>query len=90
MIPSAALLETVGQPSVYLLRGTSVTRRQVERGNTYQGKVEIVSGLSVGDSVVVAGQNMLRDGATVRIVRAPSGDAPRPDLRAQSTPQVTQ
>ena len=90
MIPSTALIETVGQPAVFLLRGTSVSRRSVQRGNTYEGRVEIVSGLTVGDSVVVAGQNMLRDGATVRIVRAPSGDVSNPDIRAQSTPQVTQ
>jgi RND family efflux transporter MFP subunit len=90
MIPAAALIETVGQPAVFLLRGTSVTRRTVERGESYQGRVEIRNGLAVGDSIVVAGQNMLRDGATVRVVRAPSGDVAQPDISAQSTPQVTQ
>jgi membrane fusion protein (multidrug efflux system) len=90
MIPAAALIETVGQPAVFLLRGASVTRRTIERGESYQGRVEIRNGLAVGDSVVVAGQNMLRDGATVRVVRAPSGDVAQPDISAQSTPQVTQ
>ena len=41
MIPSAALIETVGQPAVFLLRGNSVSRRTVERGESYQGRVEI-------------------------------------------------
>ena len=90
MIPSAALIETVGQPAVFLLRGNSVSRRTVERGESYQGRVEIRSGLAIGDSVVVAGQNMLRDGATVRVVRTPAGDVAQPEISDQSTPQVTQ
>jgi RND family efflux transporter MFP subunit len=90
MIPAAALIETVGQPAVYLLSGTSVSRRTVERGESYQGRVEIRNGLVVGDSVIIAGQNMLRDGATVRVVRPPAGDVAQPNISAQSTPQVTQ
>lgn len=90
MIPATALIETVGQPAVYLLRGTTVTRRTVERGEAYQGRVEVRNGIDVGDSVVVAGQNNLRDGATVRVVRSPAGDAAQPGISAQSTPQVTQ
>jgi membrane fusion protein (multidrug efflux system) len=90
MIPASALIETVGQPAVFLLHGTSVTRRTVERGESYSGRVEIRNGLAVGDSVIVAGQNMLRDGATVRVVRAPAGDVPQADISTQSTPQVTQ
>ena len=90
MIPATALIETVGQPAVYLLRGTTVTRRTVERGEAYQGRVEVRNGIDVGDSVVVAGQNNLRDGATVRVVRTPAGDAAQPGISAQSTPQVTQ
>jgi RND family efflux transporter MFP subunit len=90
MIPAAALIETVGQPAVYLLSGTSVSRRTVERGESYQGRVEIRNGLAVGDSVIIAGQNMLRDGATVRVVRPPAGDVAQPNISAQSTPQVTQ
>lgn len=90
MIPATALIETVGQPAVFLLHGTSVTRRTVERGDTFEGRVEIRNGLSVGDSVIVAGQNMLRDGMTVRIVRPPTGEAPAQGITAQSAPQVTQ
>ncbi|HUF30772.1 MAG TPA: efflux RND transporter periplasmic adaptor subunit, partial [Gemmatimonadaceae bacterium] len=90
MIPATALMETVGQPAVYLLRGTTVTRRSVERGEVYQGRVEVRNGIELGDSVVVAGQNNLRDGATVRIVRQPAGDAVQPGISAQSSPQVTQ
>ena len=90
MIPSTALMETVGQPAVFLLSGTSVTRRTVERGETYSGRVEIRNGLAPGDSVIVAGQNMLRDGSTVRVVRTPAGDVPASGIRAEGTPQVTQ
>jgi hypothetical protein len=90
MVPATALIETVGQPAVFLLHGTSVTRRTVERGETFQGRVEIRNGLAAGDSVIVAGQNMLRDGATVRVVRGPAGDVPASGIRADGAPQVTQ
>lgn len=90
MVPATALIETVGQPAVFLLHGTSVTRRTVERGETFEGRVEIRNGLAAGDSVIVAGQNMLRDGATVRVVRGPAGDVPASGIRANGTPQVTQ
>jgi membrane fusion protein, multidrug efflux system len=90
MVPATALIETVGQPAVFLLHGTSVTRRTVERGETFAGRVEIRNGLAPGDSVIVAGQNMLRDGATVRIVRPPAGDVSPAGVRAENTPQVTQ
>lgn len=90
MIPATALIETVGQPAVFLLHGTSVTRRTVERGETFEGRVEIRNGLVPGDSVIVAGQNMLRDGATVRVVRAPAGDVAPSGIRADGAPQVTQ
>ena len=44
-------------------------RQEVKLGVRRQGKVEIVDGLSLGDTVVVAGQQRLqKDGSPVRIV----------------------
>ena len=53
-------------------------RQEVKLGVRRQGKVEIVEGLSAGDTVVVAGQQRLqKDGSPVRIVELgkPAGKA---------------
>jgi hypothetical protein len=38
--------------------------------------VEIVEGLAAGDSVIVAGSHMVRDGGEIRILDAPTLDEP--------------
>ncbi|MGZ8377551.1 MAG: efflux RND transporter periplasmic adaptor subunit [Gemmatirosa sp.] len=82
MVPGTAVLENPRGAVVYVVSGGRAALRPVERGTTYQGQVEITKGLAAGDSVVTAGNTMLRDGATVRVVgtsepsRAP-GDSAR-------------
>lgn len=46
---------------------TRVQRRQVETGETREGRIEIVSGLAEGDQVVTAGHNKLRNDQPVKI-----------------------
>lgn len=77
MVPGAAVLQNTRGPVVYVVTGNRATLRPVQRGANYQGRVEITSGLAAGDSVVVAGNTRLRDGATVRVVE-PAGGAPVP------------
>lgn len=42
--------------------------RDVEVGVSSEGRVQVTDGLSVGDSLVVRGQSLLRDGAKVEVV----------------------
>lgn len=49
---------------------TTVIERRVRSGRTFDGKVEIVSGLAMGDAVVVRGNESLRSGQTVSVTRA--------------------
>lgn len=49
-----------------------VERRQVETGETRDGKVEVVSGLRPGDRIVGAGHNKLRNGMPVIEVDDPA------------------
>lgn len=72
MIPGTAVLENPRGAVVYVVRGGRASLRPVERGATYQGRVEIRAGLAAGDSVVTAGNTMLRDGAAVRVMDAAS------------------
>jgi membrane fusion protein, multidrug efflux system len=48
--------------------GTVVDRLQVQTGEVRDGRVEIVSGIGLGDRVVAVGQNKLRNGMPVDIV----------------------
>jgi membrane fusion protein (multidrug efflux system) len=88
LVPGAALLQNPRGAAVYVVSGGKAALRPVERGATFDGRVEITSGLSVGDSVVVAGNTMLRDGAQVRIADTPS-DSVRPTEGAGRTVGVT-
>ena len=59
-----------------------VRRTEVQLGVRRGSQVEILSGLSEGDTVVVAGQQRLqRDGMAVRVVdmSKPGGAAPKTD-----------
>ncbi len=62
-------------------------RQEVKLGVRSQGKVEIVQGLKLGDTVVVAGQQRLqKDGTPVRVVELgkPSGKSDAPKNKASS------
>lgn len=70
-LPRTAITYATYGQSVFLIReegdGLVVESRQVVTGDVRDGRVEIVSGLEVGDRVVSAGQNKLRNGQPVRI-----------------------
>jgi membrane fusion protein, multidrug efflux system len=67
LLPVAAVLGAQGAQSVFIIDEGAAARRTVTTGLTSQGRIEIVSGLSEGDEVVVAGNNTLREGMTVRV-----------------------
>ncbi|HEX6059384.1 MAG TPA: efflux RND transporter periplasmic adaptor subunit [Gemmatimonadaceae bacterium] len=72
MVPAGAVVEDAGGAAVFVVRDGRASRRRVERGGTFEGRVEIVDGLFAGETVVVAGAAELRDGAAVRVVEEPS------------------
>ena len=76
MVPAGALVENARGSAVYIVTASRASLRQVQRGGTFQGSVEITDGLAPGDTVVVAGSATLRDGTAVRIVNPPIQDAP--------------
>jgi RND family efflux transporter MFP subunit len=64
-------------------RGTATGRVLTLGMRTAQGQVEVLSGLSPGDTLVVRGGESLRDGAQVRIVAAgETAGAPAPSENA--------
>ncbi len=65
LIPGVAVIEEDDQTTVYVVQDGAVKRRIVETGIRNDGQVEILSGLSDGDEIVVVGHSALRDGSKV-------------------------
>lgn len=70
MVPEQALVPEGDVQSVYVLDGDVARKVNVELGRRRPGQVEVVKGLSVGDSIVVEGGEKLRDGARVQAAQA--------------------
>jgi membrane fusion protein (multidrug efflux system) len=92
LIPAGALVDDAAGSAAFVISSGRASRRRVERGGVYQGRVEITSGLAAGDTVAVAGVTTLRDGAAVRIVDAPTLVAPeaRTSAGGQAAPPAAQ
>jgi HlyD family secretion protein len=71
--PQSAVTIKNDQSIVYVVRSdNTVEQRSVTTGLTDQDQIEILSGLQAGDSVVIAGQSNLVNGAEVRLNNASS------------------
>lgn len=69
VVPRAAVLSSGGEDMLYVINGNETAeRRTVQLGLQGKDVVEIISGVEVGESVVVKGQNFLSDGDHVRII----------------------
>ena len=80
VIPEESLFPVGDDKFVYRIVEGRAARQKVEIGQRREGKVEIVSGLDAADVIVTAGQNKIREGATVRVVAAPVPAGPQPVL----------
>jgi len=68
LVPRAALTEVAGQETVYVVNDdNTVEQRAVTTGLGEDGRVEILSGLTAGEQVVIAGQTSLQDGSQVEV-----------------------
>jgi RND family efflux transporter MFP subunit len=66
MMPKGAVRTTDGTTYVFVLKGDRVERRAIKTGNAQGDQIEVLSGLSAGDRVVVEGPDTLADGARVK------------------------
>ena len=69
-IPRSAVIEEMGQASVFVVEGEVAKRRNVSTGFGERGMIEIVEGLSDSDSVVTLGQIGLKDDSKVTVINA--------------------
>lgn len=72
VIPESALAPSGDAQYVFRVEGGVVRRVMVQIGQRAGARVEIVSGLNEGDSVVVSGLQKVRDGVAVEVL-APAG-----------------
>ena len=73
LVRSSAISGPAGARAVYIVRGGVVERRAVSVGSDMAGLSEILSGVAEGDSVIVSGTSMIREGAKAKVVE-PLGD----------------
>lgn len=76
VVPTRAVLGATGARTVYVVRNGLAERRPVRVGADVDGQLEVFSGLNMGDTVIVAGNSLVREGGKVRIVDPLSPDAP--------------
>lgn len=74
-IPRNAIIEDVGENSVFVVNGETAEKRSVVTGYSNRGHIEIIEGLSDGEHVVVVGHNGLRDGSKVNVIGNANDDA---------------
>ena len=74
-VPEQALFPVGDDQYVYRVVDDRAQRVKITIGQRREGQVEVAAGLNADDMVVTAGQLKLRDGATVKVVDAPT---PRP------------
>lgn len=102
LLPRDALVYRGEQPGVYKIENDLAKFYTVETGLTQADKVEVVSGLQVGDVVITRGSNLIKEGDRVRTMEKGSGgpgqkgeaaaknapgSAPQPSGRPDATPQ---
>lgn len=79
-IARSALLEDDGNQRVFVVQAGKAVSRAVTLGLTNGPLVEVVSGVSAGDPVVVVGQGTLKDGSPVRVVTSTPTSVPAPKV----------
>ena len=76
LVPSRAVSGPAGARAVYIVRNGQVERRAVSIGSDMAGLSEILDGVAEGDSVIVSGTSMIREGAKAKVVEPLSDQVP--------------
>jgi membrane fusion protein (multidrug efflux system) len=84
VVPEQALVPQGDEQYLYRVVGGKAVRTRVDVGQRREGRVEIVKGLSAGETVVTAGQLKLRDGTQVDVASAGDGAANGSPAKAES------
>jgi len=68
VIPREAVIEAGGEISVFVVEGKQAVRRLITLGYEQDRSVEVLKGLNEGDQVVIKGQQLIKEGSTIRVI----------------------
>ena len=68
VIPREAVIEAGSEMSVFVVEGEQAVRRSVTIGYEQDRSVEVLKGLNEGDQVVIKGQQLIKEGSTIRVI----------------------
>ena len=74
-VPNQSIVFVEGQPHVFVVQGNQVRQRPVKIGLENHEATEMLSGVNVGDVVVIDDPSMLTDGMTVQVRQQPTSVA---------------
>lgn len=86
LVPASAVVGSGAAQAVFVVEDGRAVRRPVQTGISSAGNVEVIAGLEVGERIVIAGVNTLRDGAAVREVSGAPTRATAPPESATFQP----
>lgn len=86
LIPKKAVIEEDGENFVFVAESDKARRVKVILGYEHEGIVQVRSGLSAGQKVVVAGQGALKEGARINVIE--SSQAPEKGPRVIAATQA--
>ena len=69
IVPRAAFVGSVSSNQVFVVENGFAKLKNVTAGRILGDKVEILNGLTTGETVIVTGQINLQDGNTVEIIK---------------------
>jgi HlyD family secretion protein len=68
VIPREAVIEAGSEMSVFVVEGKQAVRKSVTIGYEQDRMVEVLKGLNEGDQVVIKGQQLIKEGSTIRVI----------------------
>lgn len=86
-VPRSAILEELGNESVFVVEDGKAVRRSVKTGYGESGMIEVTEGLTDDDNVITVGQIGLKPDATVTVINAPAEDT-APDEEVEPAESV--
>lgn len=69
LIPEQSILPTINGYSVFIVKHNKAVRVPVKVGDYMNGKAAILAGIKPSDQIIIAGQNQVKNGELVSVVR---------------------
>lgn len=68
-IPRASLVGSIKNPQVYVVKNNQAVLKNIQTGISSKDQIEVLSGLTAGELIIVSGQINLENNTKVTVVR---------------------